>query len=346
MGIVERGVVNDVPLEKIRPNPVALRPVDKKSEEYQQMLASVKRDGVHTPILARPQRDENTKEEFYELIDGLQRFNCAIDAGIKTLPLNVKKMDDDTVLITQVVANIQRIETKPKELADQINRLVMGKKMTVQQVAEAFSKSVDWVLKTMKLHKIENQEVIDAINSGRVPVTVAYELAKLPTEEQIALLPDAISLPTKEAVTMLQDRKKQLDEDKKKARDSKPKEFDPKPVFQKSADIKEIYQKPEPFLKQLYAQEGCKTLVEAGTAVINWLFQVDKTTLSKRRADWERAQAESNARKAERQAQAKAKRQENLQKKEQEAGKEAAAAQEQAKKAKKAAAAVNAKKKS
>ena len=72
-----------VPLLLIRENPVALRGVDKTLEKYLGLVDSIKEQGVIKPIALQKKTDEETGEQYYILIDGLQRFSAAGDAGIE-----------------------------------------------------------------------------------------------------------------------------------------------------------------------------------------------------------------------------------------------------------------------
>lgn len=72
-------------------------------EEMQKMVESVKEYGVLTPLIARPR-----PEGGYEIIAGHRRKRACELAGIETLPVLVREMDDDTAVIRMVDTNCQR----------------------------------------------------------------------------------------------------------------------------------------------------------------------------------------------------------------------------------------------
>jgi ParB family chromosome partitioning protein len=94
--------LQEVPLAKIRENPVALRQVNRGTESYLELVDSIKQEGVLNPIVVRPMVDPETDEEFFGLIDGLHRYTAAQDAGLDTIPAHIKSMEDAQVLVAQI----------------------------------------------------------------------------------------------------------------------------------------------------------------------------------------------------------------------------------------------------
>lgn len=75
----------------------------RKDAELMDMVESIQRIGVHTPCLARPRAEGG-----YELLSGHRRKLASTLAGCDTLPLIVRKIDDDSATILVVDGNIQR----------------------------------------------------------------------------------------------------------------------------------------------------------------------------------------------------------------------------------------------
>ena len=72
-------------------------------EEMQKVVESVKSYGVLTAAIARP--DSNGG---YEIISGHRRMRASELAGLKTMPVIVREMDDDEAIIFMVDSNLQR----------------------------------------------------------------------------------------------------------------------------------------------------------------------------------------------------------------------------------------------
>ena len=81
-------------------------------EKMQEMAESIKKYGVMTPGIARPLENGG-----YELVSGNRRKRASELAGLETMPVIVRKMDDDAAIILMVDANLQREEILPSERA-------------------------------------------------------------------------------------------------------------------------------------------------------------------------------------------------------------------------------------
>ena len=108
---VQHERVQQIPLSELHPfEGHPFRVVD--DEEMQKTVESVKQYGVLTPAIARLDPDGG-----YEIISGHRRMRACELAGIKTLPVIVRDMDDDTAIIFMVDANLQREHILPSERA-------------------------------------------------------------------------------------------------------------------------------------------------------------------------------------------------------------------------------------
>ena len=81
-------------------------------EAMQRTVESVAQFGVLAPLIARPR-----EEGGYEIISGHRRQHAAELAGLKTLPVIVRNMDDDQAVIQMVDSNLQREHILPSERA-------------------------------------------------------------------------------------------------------------------------------------------------------------------------------------------------------------------------------------
>lgn len=81
-------------------------------EKMQDLVESVRENGVITPVLIRP-----TENNQYEMISGHRRMHAAKLTGLSTIPAIVREMTDDEAVIAMVDANIQREELLPSEKA-------------------------------------------------------------------------------------------------------------------------------------------------------------------------------------------------------------------------------------
>jgi len=164
----------------IRENPVAMRSVDRDSEAYQGLCASIRERGILTPISVRQ------REGYYEIIDGLHRYQAAKDCGISWIPCDIVKVNDDQILELQIMQSVHKIETRPYEYTQQLKRiLARNPLLTITDLAKRLGKSTTWLNNRLMLTKIKSLRIRDLINVGKIPLSNAYALAKLPANEQI-----------------------------------------------------------------------------------------------------------------------------------------------------------------
>lgn len=110
-------------------------------EAMQKMVESVDQFGVLTPVIARP-----SPEGGYELVAGHRRHHACKLAGMKTMPVIVREMDDDAATIFMVDSNLQREILLPSERAfaykmkvEALKHQGMRTDLTSTQVAQKLS---------------------------------------------------------------------------------------------------------------------------------------------------------------------------------------------------------------
>ena len=111
LGVVNEEAAMEIEINKIHPfRNHPFKVVD--DEKMQDLVESVKLNGILTPVLLR--MDEN---EEYEMVSGHRRMHAAQLAGLTTIPAIVRELSDDDAVIAMVDANIQREELLPSEKA-------------------------------------------------------------------------------------------------------------------------------------------------------------------------------------------------------------------------------------
>ena len=111
LGVVNEESAMEIEISKIHPfKNHPFKVLD--DEKMQDLVESVKINGVLTPVLLR--MDEN---EDYEMVSGHRRMHAAQLAGLTTIPAIVRELSDDDAIVAMVDANIQREELLPSEKA-------------------------------------------------------------------------------------------------------------------------------------------------------------------------------------------------------------------------------------
>ena len=164
-------------------------------EEMQKVVESVKKYGVLTPAIARP--DPNGG---YEIISGHRRLRASELAGLETLPVIVRNMDDDEAIIFMVDSNLQREKILPSERAwayrmkveairhqgrrnDLTTSTQLVSKLALETVGDDDGVSRESVRRYIRLTDLI-PDILDMVDSKRIAFNPAVELSYLKPEEQ------------------------------------------------------------------------------------------------------------------------------------------------------------------
>ena len=169
-------------------------------ESMQRTVESVEQYGVLSPLIARPR-----PEGGYEIISGHRRQHAAQLAGLDTLPVIVRQMDDDAAVLLMVDSNLQRENILPSERAfaykmkleaikhqgartDLTSVQVEQKLSARDQVAkEAGERSGIQVMRYVRLTELI-PELLDMVDEKKIAFNPAYELSFLKSDEQQMLV--------------------------------------------------------------------------------------------------------------------------------------------------------------
>jgi ParB/RepB/Spo0J family partition protein len=271
-------VLKTIPLKDIRENPVALRSVNRQSEEYLGLVDSIRRNGILNPILVREIRDPETGSLVYGLIDGLHRYSGAQDAGLTEVPAQVRSMEDGEVLEAQILANIHKVETRPVEYAKQLTRiLAQNPTMTASELASRLSKSPAWLSDRLGLTKLD-EAIAKEVDDGKINLSNAYALAKLPKEEQANFFDRAMTMTPQEFVPTVTARVKELRDLKRQGKDTTPAGFVPVPHVRKIAELKDELEKPT-VGPVLVSELGVKNPSDAFALGVKWALHMDPASI-------------------------------------------------------------------
>jgi ParB/RepB/Spo0J family partition protein len=286
------GDLKTLALSEIRQNPVALRTVNRQSEDYLGLVQSIRQKGFLGAITVRAKKDEETGQTYYEIVDGLHRYNASKDAGISTINVDVTNLSDDEVLEAQLMANIHKVETRPVEYSQQLRR-ILGRNalMTEAQLANTLGKSAAWIQQRLGLNKISNKEIQRLINDGQIPLSNAFALAKLPEEEQVNFVDRAMTENAAVFVETVNKRAKALKEARRQGRDTAPEEFEPAAFLRKSKEMKE--EMDSPTAATAVCRKLSATTAEQGfAAAIKWVLHLDPDSVTAQKSkDQERKAA-------------------------------------------------------
>lgn len=193
----QREKVQEIPLEELHPFPNhPFKVLD--DDRMLDTAESIREHGVLVPAIARPRTAGG-----YELIAGHRRKRGCELAGLATMPVIVRDLDDDAATIIMVDSNIQRESLLPSERAfaykmklDAIKRqgarsdltsLQVAQKLSVQKVGDDVGISKDQVRRYIRLTELI-PPLLNLVDERKIAFNPAVELSYLKPEEQAILL--------------------------------------------------------------------------------------------------------------------------------------------------------------
>ena len=167
-------------------------------ELMEQTVESIKQIGVVSPLIVRPD-----PEGGYEILSGHRRLHAAQLAGLETVPVIVKEIDDDAAIIFMVDSNLQRENILPSERAfsykmkleamkhqagrpPKENDSQLGNnfgKLSSEEMAEELGTSKNQIFRYIRLTNLI-PEILDMVDEKKIAFNPAVELSYLKPSEQ------------------------------------------------------------------------------------------------------------------------------------------------------------------
>ena len=163
-------------------------------ESMQRTVESVEQYGVLSPLIARPR-----PEGGYEIISGHRRQHAAQLAGLDTLPVIVRNMDDDAAVLLMVDSNLQRENILPSERAfaykmklealknqgarSDLTSAQVAPKLSTEKIGEEVGMSKDNVKRYIRLTNLVS-ELLDMVDEKKIAFNPAVELSYLDEAQQ------------------------------------------------------------------------------------------------------------------------------------------------------------------
>lgn len=132
-------------------------------DTLEELADSIKQYGVIEPLVV------TKKDDHYEIIAGERRWRAAKKAGLKEVPVVIKKFSDEEAKVVALIENLQRENLNPIEEALGYQSLIKEHSLKQDEVAKKVSKSRVAVTNSLRLLKLDERVqkmVIDDMISG------------------------------------------------------------------------------------------------------------------------------------------------------------------------------------
>ena len=194
----QRERVQEIPLDQLKPfknHPFKVR----DDQRMLDTVDSIREYGVLVPAIARPD-----PEGGYELISGHRRKRGCEMAGLQTMPVIIRDLDDDAAVLVMVDSNIQREELLPSERAfaykmklealkhqgarSDLTSSQLGTKFRADELlAQQAGESRNQVQRFIRLTELIS-ELLDMVDERKLAFNPAVEVSYLKRDEQRMLL--------------------------------------------------------------------------------------------------------------------------------------------------------------
>ena len=190
----QREQVQQIPIDEL--HPFTNHPFKVLDDEAMtRTVESIAQYGVLAPLIARPRPDGDG----YEIISGHRRQHAAQLAGLDTLPVIVRQMDDDAAVLLMVDSNLQRENILPSERAfaykmklealknqgarSDLTSVQVAPKLSTEKIGEEVGMSKDNVKRYIRLTNLV-PELLDMVDEKKIAFNPAVELSYLDEAQQ------------------------------------------------------------------------------------------------------------------------------------------------------------------
>lgn len=163
-------------------------------ESLAELADSIREQGVLQPLVVRAaaQVAEGSNPKSYEIVAGERRWRAAQIAGLSTVPVVVRELDDQSALAVALIENLQREDLNPIDQAQSLSRLADEFALTHEQVAKAVGRSRSSVSNLLRLLELQS-DVKDLLADGGIDMGHARALLPLDPERQVAMARKALA---------------------------------------------------------------------------------------------------------------------------------------------------------
>lgn len=165
----------EVRIDEIEPNPDQPRKIFDKTA-LDELSENIKKYGLIQPIVVR-----STLMGTYQIVAGERRWRASMQAGLKTVPVIIKDLDDAQTMEIAIIENLQREDLNPIEMAKGFKSLMDSFSLTQEEVAEKVGKSRSAVANTLRL--LDLGKYVIYVENG--VISAGHARAMLPLDDEL-----------------------------------------------------------------------------------------------------------------------------------------------------------------
>lgn len=176
--------VTSVPTSRITPNPFQPRR-EFTPEQLAELEDSIRQNGLLQPLVVRRAKADAAEGAEWELVAGERRWRAVRRLGWSEVPVVVRELDDQAMLVLAIVENVQRADLSPLEEATAYKRLMDDFNFTQAEVAQSVGRERSTVANLLRLLALP-PSVHRLLDEGKLLMGHARALLGLENEREIA----------------------------------------------------------------------------------------------------------------------------------------------------------------
>jgi len=188
-------------------------------ESLAELAESIAQYGIIQPLLVRPIADGG-----YQLVAGERRWRAARLAGLTEVPVIIRELSEDEVMVLSLIENLQREDLNPIEEAQGLQKLMETYGLSQEEASEKVGKSRPAVANTLRLLNLP-AEIITFVQQGKLSAGHARALLAFKNEGQMLetaklIIHKGISVREVERLAKAAERNKDKNENRKARRET------------------------------------------------------------------------------------------------------------------------------
>lgn len=164
-------VVQMIPVDQIN----VLNPRSRNKLISQSIVSNISNIGLKKPITVTP-RSDSTDGKIYDLVCGQGRLEAFIALGQNEIPAIVREASREECFLMSLVENVARRQQRPLELLREITNL-KSRGYTTAEIAKKIDVAKSYITAVVHLLKKGEERLLYAVEKGRIPLSVAIQIA-------------------------------------------------------------------------------------------------------------------------------------------------------------------------
>jgi ParB family chromosome partitioning protein len=161
-----------IPLQRI----TVVNPRDRGKKKFKQIVNNIAKLGLKKPVTVTPKESSDGDVEEFYLVCGQGRYEAFELLGQATIPAIVVHVSKEKLLLMSLVENLARRQHSSVELVGEIGSL-KDRGYSFSEIANKTDLDVTYVRGLVKLIKKGEERLLQAVEKGQVPVSVAVTIA-------------------------------------------------------------------------------------------------------------------------------------------------------------------------